>query len=122
MYGIMCFYRSKENSLCKLLLGVPETAKHFGTAIAGKILGVLHAFNIGPEKIGCFTLDNAENNTIAMVAIREALGFDGKARRGQCIDYILNLSIKALLFGNDSDAFKEQLDGISPLNYSDYQL
>jgi hypothetical protein len=60
MYEIMCFYRSKKNSLCKLFLGVPETTKHFGTAIAGEILGLLHAFNIGSEKIGYFTLDNAE--------------------------------------------------------------
>jgi hypothetical protein len=72
--------------------------------------------------VGYFTLDNAENNTKAMVAIGEKLGFDGRHRHGRCIVHIINLAAKALLFGNDPDAFEEQLDGTSPLNYADYQL
>jgi hypothetical protein len=46
------------------------------------VLEVLSAFGIGPNKIGYFTLDNAENNTIAMEVIGGELGFDGKLRRG----------------------------------------
>jgi hypothetical protein len=36
--------------------------------------------------------------------------------------HIINLAAKALLFRNNPDAFEEQLDGTSPLNYADYQL
>jgi hypothetical protein len=57
-----------------------------------------------------------------MVAIGEKLGFDGRLRRGRCIGHIIDLAAKALLFGNDPDAFEEQLDGIFPMNYADYQL
>jgi hypothetical protein len=82
----------------------------------------LQGFEITPERVGYFTLDNAENNTTAMVAIGEKLGFDGRLWRGRCIGHIINLAAEALLFGNDPDAFEEQLDGTSPMNYADYQL
>jgi hypothetical protein len=118
----MCFFHAKENKFCKLFLGVPELVEHFGTSIAGEILAVLHAFGVTQEKTGYFTLDNAENNTTTMVAIDEKLGFDGKLRRGRCIGYIINLAAKALLFGNNPDAFEAQLDGTSPLNPADYQF
>jgi hypothetical protein len=122
LYGIMCFFRSKKNTFCKLLLGLPQLAEHFGTLIAGDILTVLDAFGIPPEKIGYFTLDNAENNTTAMVAIGERLGFNGRLRRGRCISHTINLAARALLFGNNSDAFKAQLDGTSLINHADYQI
>jgi hypothetical protein len=57
-----------------------------------------------------------------MEVIGGELGFDGKLRRGRCIGHTINLAAKALLFGNDPDAFEEQLNGASALSYSDYQL
>jgi hypothetical protein len=38
LYGIMCFFRKPDNTLCKLLLGVPETIRHFGNFVAGEVL------------------------------------------------------------------------------------
>jgi hypothetical protein len=107
LFGTMCFFRNKDNKLCKLLLGIPELIEHFSHIIGDEVLAVLRAFGIPPEKIGYFTLDNAENNTTAMVAIGQKLGFDGRLRRGRCVGHIINLAAKALLFGNDSDAFEE---------------
>jgi hypothetical protein len=46
LYGIICFFRDKDNRLCKLLLGVPEAVRHFGDIIAGEFLMVLRAFGI----------------------------------------------------------------------------
>jgi hypothetical protein len=86
------------------------------------MLAILRAFGIPSEKIGYFTFDNAENNTTAMVAIGQKLGFDGRLHRSRCIGHIINLAAKALLFGNNPNAFEEQLDGTSPMNYVDYQL
>jgi hypothetical protein len=82
----------------------------------------LHAFNIGPDRIGYFTLNNAENNIITIVIIGGDLGFDGESRRGWCIGHIVNLAAKALLFGNSPDAFEKQLDGSSAMNSATYQL
>jgi hypothetical protein len=122
LFGIMCFFCNKDNKLCKLLFGIPELIEHFVHIIGGEVLAVLRAFETPSEKIGYFTFDNAENNTTAMVAIGQKLGFDGRLRRGRWIGHIINLATKALLFGNDPDAFEEQLDGTSPMNYADYQL
>jgi hypothetical protein len=103
----MCFFRNKDNKLCKLPLGISELIKHFGHIIGGEVLAVLRAFGIPPEKIGYFILANAENNITAMVAIGQKLGFDGRLHRGRCIGHIINLFAKALLFGNDPDVFEE---------------
>jgi hypothetical protein len=114
LYGIVCFFRNEQNQVQKLLLGVPQTSRHFGSSIAAEALDILHMFQI-KEQVGYFTLDNAENNTIAMEMIDDELGFDRLMRRGRCIGHIVNLAAKALLFGKDLDAFEEQLDGQSPL-------
>jgi hypothetical protein len=106
LYGIMCFFCNSENKLYKLLLGIPQLAEHFSTLIAGEILAVLNAFGISSEKIGYFVFNNAENNITAIVAIGEKLGFDGKLRRGRCIGRSINLAAKALLFGNNPNAFE----------------
>jgi hypothetical protein len=82
----------------------------------------LQSFEITPERVGYFKFDNAEDNTTAMVAIGENLGFDGRLRRGRCIGHVINLAAKALLFGNNPGAFEEQLDGTFSINYADYQL
>jgi hypothetical protein len=50
LYGIMCFFRKPDNTLCKLLLGVSETIRHFGNSIAGEVFKVLFAFGISSDK------------------------------------------------------------------------
>jgi hypothetical protein len=105
-----------------LLLGVPEAVRHFGDIIAGEFLMVLRAFGVIALKIGYFTLNDAENNIIAMVAIGRELGFNGRFRRGRYTGYIINLAAKALLFSSSNDAFEEQLNGISVISDDEYQL
>jgi hypothetical protein len=117
LYGIVCF-RNEQNQVQKLLLSVPQTSRHFGSDGAAEALDILHMFQI-KEQVGCFTLDNAENNTIAMEMIDDELGFDRLTRRGRCIGHIVNLAANALLFGKDPDAFEEQLDGQSPLTIAE---
>ncbi|KAM5527603.1 hAT family dimerization domain protein [Fusarium oxysporum f. sp. phaseoli] len=93
-------------------LGVPELrTRHFGHNIAAEILDVLDAYGI-QDKIGYFTLDNAESNDKAMEVIGGELGFVGSRRRGRCFGHTLNLSAKALLFGHNVEAFEEQLRAI----------
>ncbi len=121
LYGIMYFYRNEAGKPCKLLLGIPEARCHFGATIAGEILDVLSAFGVVKEKVGYFTLDNAENNSTAMEVPGAELGFDGKLRRGRCIGHTINLAAKALLFGYHPDAFEEQLSGATSLTDAKYQ-
>ena len=102
------------------MIGVPEAHRHFGSTIGGEVLDVLHTLGMSPEKIGYFTLDNAENNDTAMEVIGAELGFDGRLRRGRCIGHTLNLSAKALLFGKNADAFEQQLSGAEALSDTEY--
>jgi hypothetical protein len=108
---VCCFFRDENNKPCKATIGVPELgASHTGTSIAAEILDVIEAYQI-QDKIGYFTLDNAENNDTAMEIIGGELGFVGKARRGRCFGHTLYLSAKSILFGHKADAFERQLSG-----------
>ncbi|RKK06426.1 hypothetical protein BFJ65_g4629 [Fusarium oxysporum f. sp. cepae] len=120
LYGIACFFRDEKNRPCKIMIGVPEAHRHFGSTIGGEVLDVLHTLGVSPEKIGYFTLDNAENNDTAMEVIGAELGFDGRLRRGRCIGHTINLSAKALLFGKNSNAFEQQLSGAEALSDTEY--
>jgi hypothetical protein len=41
-----------------------------------------------------------------MEAIGKALNFNGRARWVRCFGHIINLVVKALLFGHDAEAFE----------------
>jgi hypothetical protein len=122
MYGVACFFRGEDGQLRKLVLGVPELCtRHFGHNVAAEILDVLDAYSIR-DRIGYFTLDNAEGNDRAMEIIGGELGFVGSTRRGRCFGHTLNLSAKALLFGHNVEAFEEQLSGEAALSEADHSL
>ncbi|RYC79205.1 hypothetical protein BFJ63_vAg17916 [Fusarium oxysporum f. sp. narcissi] len=122
LYGIACFFRDENSQPRKLALGVPELrTRHFGHNIAAEILDVLDAYGI-QDKIGYFTLDNAESNDKAMEVIGGELGFVGSTRRGRCFGHTLNLSAKALLFGHNVEAFEEQLSGEAALSEAEHTL
>ena len=122
LYGVTCFFRDENSRPCKLVLGAPDLrARHLGHNIATEILDVLAAYGI-QDKIGYFTLDNAESNDKAMEVIGGKLGFVGSTRRGRCFGHSLNLSAKALLFGHNVEAFEGQLSGAAPLSEAEHTL
>ncbi|KAF6517513.1 hypothetical protein HZS61_003074 [Fusarium oxysporum f. sp. conglutinans] len=122
LYGIMCFFQDEKNKPRKIVLGVPEVStRHSGTNIAAEVLEIIDSYGI-KNKIGYFTLDNAENNDSAMAVIGGELGFDGRKRRGRCFGHILNLSAKALLFGSNPEAFENQLSGAAALSETEHDL
>ncbi|OWT42269.1 reverse transcriptase [Pochonia chlamydosporia 170] len=122
LYGVACFFRDENSQPRKLVLGVPELrTRHFGHNIAAEILDVLDAYGI-KDRVGYFTLDNAESNDKAMEVIGGELGFMGSTRRGRCFGHTLNLSAKALLFGHNVEAFEEQLSGAAALSEAEHTL
>lgn len=107
LYGVACFFRDEDGKARKLILGVPElTVRHFGANIGHEIIEILESYEIPDEKIGYFTLDNAPNNDTAMDAIGERFTFCSRGRRGRCFGHVINLVVKAILFGKDADAFE----------------
>ncbi|GKU23079.1 unnamed protein product [Fusarium langsethiae] len=122
LYGVAYFFQDENSQPRKLVLGVPELqTRHFGHNIAAEILDVLDAYGI-QDRIGYFTLDNAESNDKAMEVIGGELGFVGSTRRGRCFGHTLNLSAKALLFGHNVEAFEEQLSGTAALSEAEHAL
>jgi hypothetical protein len=104
------------------VLGVAELRTRYSRHnIAAEILDVLDAYGIH-DRIGYFTLDNAESNDRAMEVIGGELGFLGSTRRCRCFGHTLNLSAKALLFGHNIEAFEEQLSGAAALSEAEHTL
>lgn len=120
LYGIACFFRHEKDRSYKIIIGVPEAHRHFGSTIGGEVLDVLHTLGVSPEKIGYFTLDNAENNDTAMDVIGAELGFNGRLRQGRCLGHTITLSARALLYGRNTDAFEQQLSGAEALSDTEY--
>jgi hypothetical protein len=118
--GLPAFFRDEQDRSCKIIIGVPEAHRHFGSTIGGEVLDALHTLSVHREKIGYFTLDNAENIDTAIDVIGAELGFNGRLRRGRCMGHTINLSAKALLFGRNSDAFEQQLSGAEALSDDKY--
>lgn len=109
MCGVACFFRDENSRPCKIILGLPEIGRHIVTIVVDEIKTILDDFGITRDRIGYAVLDNARNNDTAMEQLGHSLGFDDKAHHCRCIRHIIYLAAKALLFGNDADAFEEQL-------------
>src|SRR5277367_5563987 len=68
------------------------------------------------EQFGFFMADNAETNDVAIKAVLSTLRPDVKdfnSRRGRCIGHIINLAAKAFLFGQDTEAFENIVEGVN---------
>jgi hypothetical protein len=123
LYGVACFFRNEDGKARKLILGVPElTVRHFGANIGHEIVEILESYEIPEEKIGYFTLDNAPNNDTAMDTIGERFKFCSKERRGRCFGHVINLVVKAILFGKDADAFESRLGHGDLLATAEHEL
>ena len=66
------------------------------------------------DKIGYFTLDNATNNDSALRFVKNYLGeigisFDPVARRLRCFGHVINLVVKAFLWGEDAEVFEAEI-------------
>jgi hypothetical protein len=57
-----------------------------------------------------------------MEEIGKALGFEGKTRRLRCFGHVLNLAVKALLFGHNSEAFEDDIQGNETLDAKAHEL
>ncbi len=72
------------------------------------------------EKLGYFITDNASSNDTCVTEIIETLrpDLDAHGRRLRCMEHIINLIAKALLFSNKSESFEADVavaEGISDM-------
>lgn len=77
-------------------------------------MAVLKDYQI-TTKVGYFMADNATNNDRAIEVLKNDLNIEPHKQRLRCACHILNLVVKAMLYGVDSDcidnACNPQLDG-----------
>ena len=96
-----------------LLVGLRRfCGAHTGANQAAHFWQVATDFQI-TRKIGYFTLDNASNNDSALVEIASFLlniniVFDPIKRRLRCFGHVINLVVKAFLWGTDVEAFQNE--------------
>lgn len=85
---------------------------HSGENMAAYLSDVVNEYEI-IDKIGVFTLDNAESNDSCLhtflrtsdpTVTDEAI----KAHRIRCFGHVVNLAAKAFLFGNNAEAFEQE--------------
>jgi hypothetical protein len=77
--------------------------------------------------IGYFTLDNATNNDTAMRCIAAKLQemgiqFDPVKCRLRCLGHIMNLVVKAFLWGDDPETFERETDTLRSMDDEDAEL
>jgi len=101
---------------CKLrtaLLGFPRlVGPHSGENIAACVTKVIRAYDIG-HNIGAFMMDNAHDNDGAVKELAWAFGLNEDQVRLRCIGNIINLIVKALLFGKGVSKLERELCGAS---------
>ncbi|KAM3465668.1 hypothetical protein MY5147_009215 [Beauveria neobassiana] len=93
-----------------LLLGFPRRyGGHTGDDLAALVKPVILQYGIG-DKLGSFVMDNAGDNDKCLEALQRSFrSIDPEADRIRCIGHIINLVVKALLFGEGVSAWEKKL-------------
>ena len=100
--------------------------RHTGENQARHFWDVVETYHL-QEKIGYFTLDNASNNDTTMKCIQTYLQncgilFDPVTRRLRCFGHVINLVVKAFLWGEDPEAFEIEVTNYQALEKEQEEL
>ncbi|KAM3552687.1 hypothetical protein MY1884_007077 [Beauveria asiatica] len=93
-----------------LLLGFPRRCGgHTGDDLAALVKPVILQYGIG-DKLGSFVMDNAGDNDKCLEALQRSFrSIDPEVDRIRCIGHVINLVVKALLFGKGVSAWEKKL-------------
>ena len=99
---------------------------HSGENMAECLLEVAKEYEI-TDRIGYFTIDNAESNSTCITAFMEFLDpfiTEEKAedRRLRCWGHILNLGAKAFLLGENAEGFEVEMEVLNTLGLQKEEL
>lgn len=95
------------------LLGLPRlVGPHSGENIAGYIKDVINRYELG-SRLGYFMMDNADNNDTCLTTLATWFPIDTGRKRLRCIGHIINLVVRAIVFGSDVAKFEKDLRGAS---------
>src|SRR5437762_866034 len=110
MLIIVDHYSHKQTTLISLLCLLRI---HTGENLYSCIKLVIEHYNIG-DKLGCFMMDNTgDNNDLMELLANDFEIIDPNRDHFHCTDHIINLVVKAILFGNGVSKLQCQLAGAS---------
>ena len=102
MLGVVAHWIDANRELKTGLLALKIVEGHYGVDMAAVIEEIVTTYGIR-DKVGAFQMDNATNNDTALDALALTIPrVDRKQSRLRCFGHIINLVVKALLFGTDS--------------------
>ena len=100
LLGVVAHWIDRERKLKTALLAVRSLKGHTGNDIADALIPVIELFGI-EDKLGAFQMDNATNNDTALSALAARIpGINMKELRLRCFGHVVNLVVKALLYGS----------------------
>lgn len=101
---LVAHWVSSEGNLVAATLGFQRLqGPHSGANQADLIWKILEAYQL-TEKLGYFTMDNASNNDTTLAKIQrlshiKGIKFNASDRQVRCFGHIINLVVKAFLWG-----------------------
>jgi hypothetical protein len=109
LLGVVAHWIDEKRTLKTALLALRPLKGHTGNDMAEALIPVVKLFGIG-DKLGAFQMDNATSNDTAMNALAARIpGINPKESRLRCFGHIVNLVVKALLYGSKSSMLQQEL-------------
>lgn len=111
--GIVSHFVDIAGQKRDVLLGLPRlVGPHSGENIASYVKEVIDRYELG-SKLGYFMLDNANSNDTCLETLARWYPIDVGQRRLRCIGHIINLVVRAVIFGTNISKFEAELRGVS---------
>jgi hypothetical protein len=108
LLGVVAYWLDEEYTLKTSLLALRPLEGHRGYDIAAVVSPVIKDFDI-EHNLGAFQTDNATNNDTALAALAASIpSLEVKDSRLRCFGHIVNLVVKAMLYGDTQ--LQSQLD------------
>jgi len=112
-YTAVCAHFIEDYKPVHCLLGFKRVCgKKSGLAVADIITDVIDDYEVG-QSLGAFMMDNAKDNDTALKELANRFSINVDYARLRCLGHIINLVVKALLFGEGVSKLERQLAGAS---------
>ena len=116
LLGLVAHFIDEKGQNQSMLIAIRQLkGPHTGENQAEVIISIIRDYGI-QDRIGYFVTDNASNNDTAIDPILQELcphltQKQRKQRRLRCLGHVINLAAKAFLYGEEADAFEEDVRG-----------
>ncbi|RYC77076.1 hypothetical protein BFJ63_vAg20049, partial [Fusarium oxysporum f. sp. narcissi] len=111
--AVVAHFLDERHKLQTALLDLPPLkGPHSGENIAKVLSTVIDFYDISPI-IGFFMMDNATSNDVCIQELAEQYPTIRRENRLRCVGHMLNLIVKALLFGKGVSKLEKQLRAAS---------